>query len=119
ERPARRRGSCPRSPSRERAPTLRMARPYRSPEARGAQRGDASSARPRRASRFHRDDVVPALAVDQLAVRIDAGANRLARHGDADRLPAAADAVALEVQRFADAVEREVEVGIDRWAARE
>src|SRR6185503_10148228 len=41
--------------------------------------------------RFHGDNVVAALAVDQLVVGIDAGAGRLPRYGDADRLLAALD----------------------------
>src|SRR5690606_15232245 len=54
-----------------------------------------------RASAFDADDVVVPVAVEQLAPRIDAGARGLARHDDADGLPATADAVTLQVERLA------------------
>src|SRR5919108_14281 len=74
-------------------------------------------------SGYH-DDVVVTLALDQLAPGIDAGASGsafaklrrdragafnprgLMRHSDADRLLAAADAVALKIERYAEAVVR-------------
>jgi hypothetical protein len=60
--------------------------------------------------RFHLEDVVVALPVDQLVLGIDAGAGRLSasaklrrEKGDADRLLATPDAVAFQVERLAEA----------------
>ena len=43
----------------------------------------------RRPRHSHRDDVILAVAIDQLAVRVNAGASGFLRNGDADRLLAA------------------------------
>ena len=52
-------------------------------------RANASAGRSPRScpGRFHPDDVVVALAVDQLLARIDPGAIWRSAYGDADRLP--------------------------------